>query len=56
MQSSISTVYVSSTTILDDELTNYIMEWIDTDINIDGTRRLVMIDKNGVNANVLTVS
>ena len=32
------------------------MEWIDTDINADGTRRLAMINKNGVDANILTIS
>lgn len=45
-----------STTTLDNSLTDYIMEWIDADINADGTRRLVMINKNGVDAKVVTIS
>ncbi len=51
-----SDVQVISTTTLDNSLTDYIMEWIDADINADGTRRLVMINKNGVDAKVVTIS
>ena len=32
------------------------MEWIDSDVNADGTRRLVTINKDGVSAKVLTIS
>lgn len=56
MESKDNTVYATSTTTINNSLTDYIMEWIDADINVDGIRRLVMINKNGTNAKVVTIS
>lgn len=56
MESKDNAVYATSTTTINNSLTDYIMEWIDADINTDGTRKLVMINKNGTNAKVVAMS